>query len=460
MKKTILTILLLFFLSPISYGEETDFTPLTLSAEKDRILILAPHPDDEAIGTAGIIQEALKENIPLKIVYLTNGDNNEPSFIVSQKRIVFRQKAILMMGKLRGQEATNGMGSLGVTKDQLVFLGYPDWGTERIFKSYWLTQKPFKAMLTRVSNVPYKNAFSVGSPYMGESILNDLKEVIEDFKPTKIFVTHPLDTNNDHRAFALYLQVALWDLEGRIPKPEIYGYLIHWGKWPTPRGYHAALALTPPKDWPDKDTNWFSFDLSNESVSKKRKAISFYKSQIGYNPPYLFTFARKNELFANIGTADLNRLTAFNLRPDGSIIYTKDAQSICITLKSDYWDKRTSRMQIFLLGYKRGVPFEWMPKIRVEISTEDNKISVYDKDRYIDVPEAKIEAKPRSKEITIQFPFKNLDNPDYVLTSLNVSTDDLREIGGWRLIQLTPTPIELARKEKIITNTTKSIAQE
>lgn len=117
-------------------------------------------------------------------------------------------------------------------------------------------------------------------------------------------------------------------------------------------------------------------------------------------------------------------------------------------------------MQIFLLGYKRGVPFEWMPKIRVEISTEDNKISVYDKDRYIDVPEAKIEAKPRSKEITIQFPFKNLDNPDYVLTSLNVSTDDLREIGGWRLIQLTPTPIELARKEKIITNTTKSIAQE
>ena len=57
----------------------------TLS-NNDRILILAPHPDDETIGTGGIIQEALRLNIPIKVVYFTNGDNNEVSFIIYERR--------------------------------------------------------------------------------------------------------------------------------------------------------------------------------------------------------------------------------------------------------------------------------------------------------------------------------------------------------------------------------------
>ena len=47
-----------------------------------RVLILAPHPDDEAIACAGVIQQALKAGAKVKIVYLTNGDHNELGFIV------------------------------------------------------------------------------------------------------------------------------------------------------------------------------------------------------------------------------------------------------------------------------------------------------------------------------------------------------------------------------------------
>ena len=48
----------------------------------DRILILAPHPDDEAVGCAGIIQEAVAAGADMHVLCLTNGDNNEFAFIV------------------------------------------------------------------------------------------------------------------------------------------------------------------------------------------------------------------------------------------------------------------------------------------------------------------------------------------------------------------------------------------
>ena len=40
---------------------------------------------------------------------------------------------------------------------------------------------------------------SPGSPYVGESILRDIKAVLRDFKPTKIFVSHPADAESNRR---------------------------------------------------------------------------------------------------------------------------------------------------------------------------------------------------------------------------------------------------------------------
>ena len=182
---------------------------------QDRILILAPHPDDEVIGTGGVIQQAVKNNIPVKIVYLTNGDNNELAFIVYEKRIVFKRKAILHMGELRRQESIASAKSLGLKENQLTFLGYPDFGTQEIFTKYWGDVAPYKNLITRVNKVSYKECMSYGSLFVGESILRDLKKILLDYKPTKIFVTTPVDTNRDHRAFYLFLRVALWDLQGK-----------------------------------------------------------------------------------------------------------------------------------------------------------------------------------------------------------------------------------------------------
>lgn len=416
------------------HDKKIELKPLNLT-NKDRILILASHPDDEAIGAAGVIQKALQENIPVKIVYLTKGDNNHPSFVMNQKWLFFGPKTILMMGQRRGQEAVRGMEFLGVKKDQLVFLGYPDCGTEKIFTSFWDEKKPFKSMLTRVRQVPYEDALSPRAPYVGESVIKDLKQVIVDFKPTKIFVSHPLDSNNDHRAFPLYLYVALWDLREQIAAPEIYGYLIHWGKWPLPRGNNPQLSIAPPKDWLEKDAAWFSLALDEASLKKKNHVISFYKTQIGYNSSYLHTFVRKNELFASITIADLNSFSENNL--NNSVVYTKDDEFIYIKLASNYWNKEANRLRMFLIGYRKTISFEQMPKIRVDISGPLDKIYVYDKGQSIYLPDAKSEIRSHGKELWIKIPLKDLNDPEFILTSLDIRNPDLRERGGWRLMRLT-----------------------
>ncbi|MBW2970787.1 PIG-L family deacetylase, partial [Candidatus Woesearchaeota archaeon] len=103
----------------------------------DRVLILAPHPDDEALTCAGIIQNAVSLSIPIKVVFLTMGDGNELSFLLYKKRPMIRSRSVQSMGMLRCSEAKNSTKLLGLHKDQVDFLGYPDIGTLRIWTRRW-----------------------------------------------------------------------------------------------------------------------------------------------------------------------------------------------------------------------------------------------------------------------------------------------------------------------------------
>ncbi|MFA6384907.1 MAG: PIG-L family deacetylase, partial [Candidatus Omnitrophota bacterium] len=204
----------------------------------DRVLVLAPHPDDECIATAGVIQRALGSGAKVKVVCYTNGDNNEFAFIVYEKRLTFRKSEFLHMGAVRGKETMAAMNFLGVGEQDVNYMGYPDFGTMEILTKYWDTQRPFRSMLPRVQKVSYQNAMSVGAPFTGESILRDMKTILMAFKPTKIFVSHPSDTNRDHQSLYLFLHVALWDLDGSFVRPQVFPYLVHVIGWPVPRGKH------------------------------------------------------------------------------------------------------------------------------------------------------------------------------------------------------------------------------
>ena len=218
---------------------------------------------------------------------------------------MFGKKQAFEMGKLRQQEAVEAMKYLGLHEDQQVFLGYPDYGTLNIFRKYWKARKPYRGVLTRVTRVPYSTSLTVGAAYEASNILNDFKNVLLDFKPTKIFVTHPADSNADHQAAYLFLKIALWDLQGQLKGVSVYSFFVHATNWPRPTGLHAQLRLDPLTDLRFQGNQWVDFELSPEQIQRKQETIQYYRTQIPYKPKFLYTFVRANELFSAISEVEL-----------------------------------------------------------------------------------------------------------------------------------------------------------
>ena len=77
--------------------------------KEDQVLVLAPQPDDETIGVGGVMQRAIKAGAEVKVVLLTNGENNVFSFMVYKKRLFFGRKSIIRMGEARRQESIKAM---------------------------------------------------------------------------------------------------------------------------------------------------------------------------------------------------------------------------------------------------------------------------------------------------------------------------------------------------------------
>ena len=426
----------------------------------ERVLILVPHPDDEAIACAGIIQEALKAQARVRIVYLTNGDHNELSFIVYEKRITVRQAEFVHMGLVRQEEAIKAMKYLGIAESDLVFLGYPDYGTFEIFSKYWQAKKPFRDRLTRISSVPYKSNSSYGDPYCGESILEDLTQEILDYKPDKIFVSHPADVNVDHKTLYLFLQVALSDLEGKITKPKIYPYLVHCVGWPKPRQYHPELELFPPEGFIGSRIDWLRFNLSFEELDKKYQAILFYKSQTQSAAFYLLAFARENELFGDypvlelapqptlkakvisyFGASGMFRENRYMqpLKEAGEI---EEQGSVSYALQDDYFIVRVDKpkklsfgfgVKLYIFGYSKNTAFAQMPKIC--IITAADRCKVFNaKDRIIDHGVLLDFGK---NSLILKIPLKLLGEPDYLLTSLKAYHGNLPiDAVGFRKIKI------------------------
>jgi LmbE family N-acetylglucosaminyl deacetylase len=357
------------------------------------------------------------------------------------------------MGEVRRKETIMAMGSLGVPAQDIIFLGYPDFGTMEILTKYWGETKPFRSMLTKVSKVPYPECLSPNAPYVGESILKDLKSVLLDFKPNKIFVSHSADSNRDHRALYLFLQIALWDLDTEIKPALIFPYIIHVVGWPKPRGYHPDLELIPADKFKESGIFWQRFVLTEGEIKAKRNAIKYYKSQIKYNPAYLFTFCRKNELYGDFPTVELKKqkadvldwqtLKAFGEEEKSTEVEVKNQIDRISALayacsRDDLFVKLTltrkrAGVSIFLLGYSKKTDFAQMPKMNLFV----DKYGLHIKDKTKTLFIKDVELKYLDDTIMIKVPLTALGNPDFILSWVKARTNDLSvDETSWRVLEL------------------------
>ncbi len=410
--------------------------------KSDRVLVIAPHPDDETLGAGGLIRSAVEAGAEVKILYLTHGDHNEIASIFYQKRPLVVKSDFLKSGQIRKEEAVAAMAALGLSKGHLVFLGYPDFGTLAIWRKHWGSAKPFRSFLTRINKDLYREDLSYGNPYRGENIVKDFEKVIASFRPTQVFVTPPFDLNPDHRAAYLYLQVALLDLENTVSPEKVYCYLIHAHKWPQPKKYLPENPLEPPPHASlNEALDWIKRPLTARQVQLKNKALSNYKSQ-SYSKDFLFSFVRSNELFFEMPYEALKKEMAGESIgqdipdevPRGKeVIYRRIGDELWadVSLNSPLDELGAFNMEVF--GYKKGAPFLSMPKINLRLF--GNQLSV--RLGYHTLDRASIPYYLGKKRIWIRVPMSLLKYPDTLFVSVRTAREEISlDFGSWKVLKI------------------------
>ncbi|MDP3093534.1 MAG: PIG-L family deacetylase [bacterium] len=263
----------------------------------DRVLILAPHIDDEIIACAGIIQETISVGAKILIVYATNGDNHLAS--VLGKNTTFDPNDFIDLGEKRMIEAGKATAALGLTQKDSIFLGYPDCGLNHMLYHFFDSETSYTSAGTRFNYNPYKGTYREKQLYTGANLAADLNEIVDKFKPTIAIVPHPRDNNLDHKSlFYLWEKV----INEKSAEPSQYAYLIHFGFYPLERKLKQDDFLYPPKKLFSQE-GWHSFDLLPEQVEKKLEAVNKNASQlrtIDASAFFLRNFVRQNEIFEKI----------------------------------------------------------------------------------------------------------------------------------------------------------------
>ena len=212
-----------------------------------RLLLFAPHPDDESLGAGILLQHAVEAGAAICVVYLTDGENNPwPQRCLSRRwqlNATDRQR----WAKLRRREAIAALQVLGVPPQAARFLGWPDQGLDKLFRA-----EPAKT-------------------------LAQLRYLIQEWSPTQLIGTDPADRHRDHRALGEMLTTLF--TRATPPLSEIcrWRYLIH-GRNPS----FLREALVVPQ--------------TAERHEVKRRAIGCHQTQLMLSRRRFLAYASRPEL--------------------------------------------------------------------------------------------------------------------------------------------------------------------
>lgn len=179
---------------------------MNLVQKIDKALVFCPHPDDEITLVASFFHSLQTDCKEVFVCYYTNGDYREFEF---PQRIM---------------ESINSLEILGVKRDHVVFLGYPEHrGKNAHFYNSSKYDDNRESITRGAEEFPeYRYLKSKKhSKCLNEDILTDLHDVIIDIKPDLI-IYNDFDSHCEHRALSLLVDQAI----GKILASDEYSPLI------------------------------------------------------------------------------------------------------------------------------------------------------------------------------------------------------------------------------------------
>jgi LmbE family N-acetylglucosaminyl deacetylase len=299
------------FLSRLVFVPAGEVSPASLVSLSlpgvHRLLVLAPHCDDETIGPGGLILSAGRSGIQVRVVIATNGDGSRSTEIGDFHKINPKPRDYISMGNIRQQESLAALKVLGVPAGQVTFLSYPDRGTPALWNDHWSPQDPYLSPFSRDSRSPYPLTYDPQAVYAGADYLGDLTSILRSYRPDLIVYPSPEDVHPDHWGLSLFTRLAITLLTHSDPtyRPVQLTYLVHRHDYPTVLGYKPKDGLVPPPALYAVSKEWYVWNLSPQDVAVKNTAVLKYRSQLPTLGRLLESFVRANELFAPVAGADL-----------------------------------------------------------------------------------------------------------------------------------------------------------
>src|SRR5258706_16012018 len=104
----------------------------------DRIMNLAPHPDDEVLAAGGLIAKALNSSSQPNIqgIIATNGDASYTTAFLHGSHLPSK-KNFQRRAAARQKESLNALAALGLEAKRKHFLGFTDRGLADLWRGRW-----------------------------------------------------------------------------------------------------------------------------------------------------------------------------------------------------------------------------------------------------------------------------------------------------------------------------------
>jgi LmbE family N-acetylglucosaminyl deacetylase len=270
---------------------------MTASLDSEsRLMLIAPHPDDEALACSIILQRAVRAGAAICVVYATDGDDNPWPQRVLERKWRLTPADRYRWGKLRRSEALSALRVLGVQTRDARFLALPDQGLTNLLKTGC------------------------------QSTLARLSGIIRAWLPTHLLVPSIADTHPDHNALAVMLRLVLE--ENFEAGPSVWSYAVH-GKSPAFFGFARRCRQ------------------SEVERAIKRRAILCHQTQIKLSRRRFLAYAARAESLVELGRHEA-------IAADGSICsVVRKAGALRLALRLSPKLIRTGETSLFLCGRDR-----------------------------------------------------------------------------------------------------------
>lgn len=183
-----------------------------------KVMVIVPHEDDDLLISGQVLPPMYKNGADVRVVFATNGDKRVSAYT-------------------RQSEACNVLEKLGIPREKVIFLGYPD-GTQLYvgkkafsFSSGWdhtYAGKGFKDY--------HFDRFGTHAKYTAENMVDDIESVVLEYRPDYILAID-FDTHTDHRGVSISFEKAMERIlkkeSGYTPKVlKCFGYSLAWKSKP------------------------------------------------------------------------------------------------------------------------------------------------------------------------------------------------------------------------------------